>query len=91
MTDVKAEGGLGFKDLQDFNLALLGKQLWRILMQPNLLMSRVMKAKYFAGKSIWDAQKRESDLWCWKSLLSARGVLDEGLRRRVGDGKSIKI
>ena len=91
MTDLKAEGGLGFRDLQDFNLALLGKQLWRILMQPNLLMSRVMKARYFGGKSIWDAQPKGSDSWCWKSLLSAREVLEEGLRRRVGDGESIKI
>ncbi|XP_027086455.2 uncharacterized protein [Coffea arabica] len=91
MTDIKAKGGLGFRDLQDFNLALLGKQLWRILMQPNLLMSRVMKARYFGGKSIWDTLPKGSDSWCWKSLLSARGVLEEGLRRRVGDGESIKI
>nr|XP_027108781.1 uncharacterized protein LOC113728591 [Coffea arabica] len=91
MTDIKAEGGLGFRDLQDFNLALLGKQLWRILMQPNLLMSRVMKARYFGRKSIWNIQPKGSDSWCWKSLLSAREVLEEGLRRRVGDGESIKI
>nr|XP_027062864.1 uncharacterized protein LOC113689267 [Coffea arabica] len=81
MTDIKVEGGLGFRDLQDFNLALLGKQLWRILMQPNLLMSRVMKARYFGGKSIWDVQPKGSDSWCWKSLLSAREMLEEGLRR----------
>mgnify|MGYP004702503179 CR=1 FL=1 len=91
MTDLKAEGGLGFRDLQDFNLALLGKQLWRILMQPNLLMSRVLKARYFGRKSIWDIHPKGSDSWCWKSLLSAREVLEAGLRRRVGDGESIKI
>ena len=60
-------------------------------MQPNLLMSRVMNARYFGGKSIWDVQQRGSDSWCWKSLLNAREVLEEGLRRRVGDGESIKI
>ena len=55
MTDIKSEGGLGFRDLQDFNMALLGKQLWRIHTRPDLLMSRIMKAKYFPGKSIWEA------------------------------------
>ena len=55
MTDIKSEGGLGFRDLQDFNMALLGKQLWRIQTRPDLLMSRIMKAKYFPGKSIWEA------------------------------------
>ena len=52
MTEVKADGGLGFRDLHEFNLALLAKQLWRLLTRPNLLVSRIMKAKYFKGASI---------------------------------------
>ena len=91
MTDIKSEGGLGFRDLQDFNMALLGKQLWRIQTRPDLLMSRIMKARYFLGKSIWEAQQRGKDSWCWKSLLSAKGLLEEGIRIRVGDGATIKI
>lgn len=86
MTDIKSEGGLGFRDLQDFNMALLGKQLWRIHTRPDLLMSRIIKAKYFPGKPIWEAQQRGTDSWCWKSLLSAKGLLEEGMRIRVGDG-----
>ena len=37
----KEEGGLGFKDITDFNTALLGKQLWRLIEKPNTLFSRV--------------------------------------------------
>ena len=39
---VKGRGGLGFRDLEKFNEALLAKQLWRMLTKPNLLVNKVM-------------------------------------------------
>ncbi|XP_027158016.1 uncharacterized protein LOC113759637 [Coffea eugenioides] len=91
LSEVKAEGDLGFRDLHEYNLALLAKQLWRILTRPNLLMSKVIKARYFKGVSLWKMESNGTDSWCWKSLLRARGILEAGLRKRVGDGQSISI
>ena len=54
LSEVKGKGGLGFRDLQQFNTAMLAKQLWRILTQPNLLVSRIVRERYFRGSSIWE-------------------------------------
>ncbi|XP_071939813.1 uncharacterized protein [Coffea arabica] len=84
-------GGLGFRDLQQFNTAMLAKQLWRILTRPNLLVSRIVRGKYFRGSFFWEMNINAGDSWVWKSFLSARELLEEGVRLRVGDGKQIDI
>ncbi|XP_056848971.1 uncharacterized protein LOC130499090 [Raphanus sativus] len=48
----KEDGGLGFKDFTDFNTAMLGKQLWRLIEKPNSLFSRVFKGRVGTGSSI---------------------------------------
>lgn len=43
----KSEGGLGFKDLYMFNLALLAKQGWRLIQKPDSLVAQLFKAKCY--------------------------------------------
>ena len=49
----KNQGGMGFKLLKKFNLALLAKQGWKLQTETNSLAYKVLKAKYFLIVSLW--------------------------------------
>ncbi|KAL0386167.1 UNVERIFIED_CONTAM: putative mitochondrial protein [Sesamum radiatum] len=63
-------GGLGFRELKEFNLALLAKQGWRILTRPESLLSRVLKARYFPNSSLGEARIWVLSNLAWNSLSS---------------------
>nr|XP_027065280.1 uncharacterized protein LOC113691366 [Coffea arabica] len=91
LTRNKYMGGLGFKDLMAYNTALLGKQVWRMLTQPNLLVSQVMKAKYFPRSSIFKCKVPNNASWIWRSLMGARELVEQGTRRKIGNGRKTNI
>jgi hypothetical protein len=43
----KSDGGMGFRDFQLFNKAMLAKQGWRFMTKPESLCSTVLKEKYY--------------------------------------------
>ncbi|KAI9174203.1 hypothetical protein LWI28_013648 [Acer negundo] len=63
----KEVGGLGFCNLDIFNRALLGKQGWRILKNPNSLAARTLKACYFRDSSFMEATAPASSSFVWKN------------------------
>ncbi|KAL0316509.1 UNVERIFIED_CONTAM: putative mitochondrial protein [Sesamum radiatum] len=79
----KSIGGLGFRNLEAFNLALLGKQLWRILSKPHSLVGRVLKVKYFPRTHLFDAQLGSRPSYTWRSMYAALDLVQSGCRWRI--------
>jgi hypothetical protein len=87
----KSMGGIGFRDLVVFNQALLAKQGWRLIQNPNSLTARIFKNKYYPSTTFLEASQRPQISFVWRSLLNARNLLKQGLLWRVGDGLFIKV
>jgi hypothetical protein len=91
MTRPKHLGGLGFRDLDLFNLCLLARQAWRILQEPTTLSARILKAIYFPETTFLEADLGSHPSQIWRSILDGRNILSQGLIKRIGDGRSTRI
>lgn len=87
----KFMGGLGFRDLNMFNVSLLAKKCWRIWSQPNCLLARVLKARYFAKTNFLHAELGSYPSFTWRSILAVKGLLEMGIGWRIGNRMSVNI
>lgn len=60
----KSKGGLGFRDLVIFNKALSAKQGWLLLMSPESITVRIIKANYYPNCSILKAPVGKKTVLC---------------------------
>lgn len=86
----KSNGGLGYRDMEVFNLALLANQGWRLIQDPNFLLGTILREKYYPGKTFQQAALGHNLSFAWRSILKARPTLENGLVWRIGNGEKIK-
>ena len=70
----KKDGGLGIKDLEDFNMALLAKQGWRLLKYPQSLLASLQgqvlsSYRFFRGHELLHVQ-----LWVAQHYTDTRSA-----------------
>lgn len=87
----KSAGGLGFRNIRDFNVALLGKQRWRMIEYPELLVSKIYKVRYFSDNTFLNAKIGGNPSYIWRSIMEAQSLLKRGLGCRVGRGDSVTV
>ena len=73
--EAKEVGGIGFKEIEKFNQALLAKQVWRMINNPDSLCHKVFKARFFPNWSILEAPEVNGGSYAWKSICNVRDVV----------------
>lgn len=69
---------MGFKNLGTFNLAMLGKQGWRIMTNPESLIARIYKARYYPRCNFFEATLVHKPSFVWRSICKSKFILRAG-------------
>ena len=91
MCKAKLDGGLGFRNFQAFNLAMLAKQGWRLLSNPDSLCAKVYKVGYYPHGDILNSKLGCRPSYTWRSIFKGLEVVWKGSRWRVGNERLIHI
>ncbi|XP_010424774.1 PREDICTED: uncharacterized protein LOC104709936 [Camelina sativa] len=92
LTQPKYAGGLGFRDVEQFNDALLAKIGWRLLNEPNSLLAKVLLNKYCNSSTFLTCSSSPRVAsHGWRRILVGRDLLTKGLGWAVGDGATINV
>lgn len=79
LTLPKSAGGLGFKEIEVFNAALLAKHTWRLLKNPDSLLGQTLLNKYCRDEVIMECSSPNSASHGWRGILAGREVIKKGL------------
>lgn len=91
LTKSKALGGFWFRDIEAFNLALLGKRMWRMLQNLDSLLAKIYKSRYFAKSDPLNARLGSRPSYAWRSIFAEQNLIKQGARRLIGDGKETRV
>jgi hypothetical protein len=87
----KEQGGLGFRNLHGFNIAMLSRQVWRFIQNPNSFCVKILKPKCFPTCHILEAEPADNMSYTWQSILHGVDLVKEGAVWRIRDGEQVNI
>lgn len=91
LCEVKEGGGLSFKKLRDFNIAMLAKQAWRLMNNSNPSVTKLMKARYYAKTDFLDATLGTNPSFMWRSIMASQDIMKQWGRRKIGNGRDTRV
>ena len=74
-----------------FNLALLAKQSWHLIDNPDSVCAIILRAKYFPEGDLMNAILKKGSSFTWQSIMAGVDSLRNGYIWRVENGKNIDI
>ncbi|KAK5843320.1 hypothetical protein PVK06_005773 [Gossypium arboreum] len=83
--------GLGIRDVRLFNLALLGRQVWKLINNKDFLCFKVLSSKYLPDGNIFHAKKVDKASFTWSSIAAAAKALKDCFGWQIRNGNKINI
>ena len=85
----KNQGGMRFRDIHCFKLALLAKQAWHLLDNPESLCATILRAKYYPDGDLLNFKPKHGASFIWQSIMEGITTLKRGYIWQVGNGYNI--
>uniref|UniRef100_A0A5B6YUZ1 Reverse transcriptase domain-containing protein n=1 Tax=Davidia involucrata TaxID=16924 RepID=A0A5B6YUZ1_DAVIN len=83
----KKEGGLGLKDLAEWNRAVMTKQIWDLCSKKDTLWIKWCHQVYVKGRCFWGLKVPRDCCWGWRKLLKLRYCAWQMVKYYIGNGK----
>ncbi|XP_062114294.1 uncharacterized mitochondrial protein AtMg00310-like [Humulus lupulus] len=87
----KLFGGLEFRSSKSINEAFMGKRAWEILSKKNGMRHDLVRAKYLKDGNLLTYNFKPFDSQLWKGIMKSVSLLQKGVCRRIGNGKTTSI
>lgn len=91
LTLSKRDGGLGFREIQKFNDALLAKISWRILSKPSCLLAKTLMGKYCKNSTFLECHVTSSTSHGWRGICIGRDLLKANIGKAIGNGADTNV
>ena len=72
MCMAKGKGGMGFRSLRDFNLALLGKHCWKLANDSNSPVAGMFKSRYYPKYHFMNSKCGGGASFIWAGIWKAK-------------------
>lgn len=79
-----------FNYLRSFNLAMLARQIWRIVQNLESLPARLFKYKYFPKTDYLNGTLGSKHSFVLRSIMASQQLMKESMIWRAGNGKKVE-
>lgn len=70
---------------------LLAKQCWRLIINPESICARILKAEYYPNTDLLHAGPKVGSSFTWQSLVAGLTTFKRGHIWRIGSGENVSI
>lgn len=85
------KGGLDFRDISIFSQTMLAKQSWQLLLGPNILLSQVLRGKYFKTDNLLNVGLGSTHLMHGEASCGGDSCLSTAITGELGTTSILKF